>query len=63
MRADGDAALRTRQAANTAARDNPNILAWDSADVLLDRIFAAEKREPGLSATSPSVYSESGPYF
>jgi len=44
--------LRTRQAANTAARDNPNILAWGSADALLDELSAADKREllPGLSA-------------
>jgi hypothetical protein len=55
-RVDGDAALRTRQAANTAARDNPNILAWRSVDVLLDELSAADKREllPGLSAKSPA---------
>jgi hypothetical protein len=48
--------LRTRQAANTAARDNPNILAWGSADALLDALSAADKREllPGLSAKSPA---------
>jgi hypothetical protein len=48
--------LRTRQAANTAARDNPNILAWGSADALLDALSAADKREllPGLSSKSPA---------
>jgi hypothetical protein len=45
--------LRTRQAANTAARDNPNILAWGSADALLDALSAADKREL-LSAQSPA---------
>jgi hypothetical protein len=47
--------LRTRQAADTAARDNPNIPAWGSADALLDELSAADKREllPGLSAKSP----------
>jgi hypothetical protein len=34
--------LRTRQAADTTARDNPNIPAWDSADALLDERSAAE---------------------
>ena len=47
--------LRTRQAANTAAKDNPNIPAWGAVDVLLDELSAADKREllPGLSARSP----------
>src|SRR6266436_4092686 len=54
MRVDEDAAFRTRKAAKSAARDSPNILAWGSADLLLDGLFAAERREPlpGLSATS-----------
>jgi predicted transcriptional regulator len=58
MRVDGDTAFRTRQVANTAARDNPNILAWASADVLLDAL-APEKREflPSLSAKSPACIS------
>jgi hypothetical protein len=34
LRGDGDAAFRTRQAANSAAKDNPNILAWDSVSML-----------------------------
>jgi hypothetical protein len=48
--------LRTRQAADTAARDNPNIPAWGSADALLDERSAADKREllPGLPAKSPA---------
>jgi hypothetical protein len=46
MRGDDDAALRARQAANTAARDTPNILAWVADDVLLKGLFSAEKREP-----------------
>jgi hypothetical protein len=33
LRVDGDAAFRTRQAANSAAKDNPNILAWDSVSM------------------------------
>jgi hypothetical protein len=47
--------LRTRQAANTAAKDNPNIPAWGSADALLDAL-GPEKREflPSLSAKSPA---------
>src|SRR6266404_6714686 len=54
MRVDGETAFRTRQAAHKAARDSPNILACRSADMLLDGLFAAERREPvpGLSATS-----------
>jgi hypothetical protein len=54
MRVDEDAAFRTREAAKSAARDSPNILAWESADLLLDGLFAAERREPlpGLSAMS-----------
>jgi hypothetical protein len=54
MRVDEDAAFRTREAAKSAARDSPNILAWESADLLLDVLFAAERREPllGLSAAS-----------
>jgi hypothetical protein len=54
MRVDEDAALRTREAAKSAARDSPNILAWESADLLLDGLFAAERREPlpSLSAAS-----------
>src|SRR5262245_44416638 len=54
MRVDEDAAFRTREAAKSAARDSPNILAWGSADVLLDGLFAAEPREPlpGPSAAS-----------
>jgi hypothetical protein len=46
MRGDDDAAFRARQAANTAARDTPNILAWVADDVLLKALFSAEKREP-----------------
>jgi len=46
MRVDEDAAFRTREAAKSAARDSPNILAWGSADVLPDGLVAAEKREP-----------------
>jgi hypothetical protein len=47
--------LRTRQAADTAVRDNPNIPAWGAVDALLDELSAADKREllPGLSARSP----------
>jgi hypothetical protein len=54
MRVDEDAAFRTREAAKSAARDSPNILAWESADLLLDGLFAAERREPlpGLPAAS-----------
>ena len=54
MRVDEDAAFRTREAAKSAARDSPNILAWESADLLLDGLFAAERREPlpSLSAAS-----------
>src|ERR1700745_308167 len=54
MRVDEDAAFRTREAAKRAARDSPNILAWGSADLLLDGLFAAERREPlpGRSPTS-----------
>jgi hypothetical protein len=39
MRGDDDAAFRARQAANTAATDNPNILAWTAADVLRHSSF------------------------
>ena len=44
------------QAANTAARDNPNILAYGSADALLHELSATDKREllPGLSAKIPA---------
>ena len=51
--------MRTRQAANTAARDSPNILAWGSVDALLDGLSAPEKREflPSLSAKSPACIS------
>src|SRR6266446_5431416 len=54
MRVDGDAAFRTRQAAHSAARESPNILAWGSADALLDGLLAGERGEPlqGPSATS-----------
>jgi hypothetical protein len=57
MRVDEDAAFRTREAAKSAARDSPNILAWGSADVLLDGLFAAETREPlpGLVSPEPSI--------
>jgi hypothetical protein len=56
MRVDEDAAFRTREAAKSAARDSPNILAWGPVDVLLDGLSAADKREllPGLSAKSPA---------
>jgi hypothetical protein len=56
MRGDDDAALRTRQAANTAARDTPNILAWVADDVLLEGRFVAEKRVPlsDLPGMSPA---------
>jgi hypothetical protein len=46
MRDEDDAAFRARQAANTAARDTPNIRAWGPADVSLDGRFVAEKRAP-----------------
>jgi hypothetical protein len=64
MRVDGDAALRTRQAANTAAKDSPNVLAWGSADVLLDAV-ELEKREflPGLSAKSPAGISSGSSFI
>ena len=50
--------MRTRQAANSAARDSPNILAWGSVDALLDGL-GPEKREflPSLSAKSPACIS------
>ena len=58
MRSDDDAAFRARQAANTVARDTPNILAWVAEDVLLDAL-GPERREflPGLSAKSPACIS------
>ena len=64
MRVDGDAALRTRQAANTAARDSPNVLAWGSVDVLLDAV-EPEKREflPSLSAKSPARISSGSSFI
>src|ERR1700730_4757946 len=54
MRVGEEAAFRTRQAAHSAARDIPNILAWESTDALLDGFSAAEIREPlpGLSGVS-----------
>jgi hypothetical protein len=57
MRVEEDAAFRTREAAKSAARDSPNILAWGSADVLLDGLFAGERREslPGLVSPEPSI--------
>jgi hypothetical protein len=57
MRVDGETAFRTREAAKSAARDSPNILAWGSADVLLDGLFAGETREslPGLVSPEPSI--------
>src|SRR6266516_1580876 len=57
MRVDEDAAFRTREAAKSAARDSPNILAWGSADVVLDGLFAADTREPlpGLVSPEPSI--------
>jgi hypothetical protein len=57
MRVDGETAFRTREAAKSAARDSPNILAWGSADVLLDGLFAGERREPlpGLVSPEPSI--------
>ena len=58
MRVDGDAALRTRQAANTAARDSPNILAWGSVDVLLDALGARQAR-----VLAGPVRKEPGGYF
>jgi hypothetical protein len=62
MRVDRDAAFRTREAAKSAARDSPNILAWGSADVLLDGLFAAETGEPlpGPSATSRACVPSPG---
>ena len=62
MRAEGEAAFRIREAAKSAARDSPNILAWGSADVLLDGLFAAETGEPlpGPSATSRACVPSPG---
>jgi hypothetical protein len=56
-RVDGDAAFRTREAAKSAARDSPNILAWGSADVLLDALLAGE---PLLSSTTPALIMPEG---
>jgi hypothetical protein len=57
MRVDEDAAFRTREAAKSAAKDSPNILAWGSADVSLDGLFAGERLEslPGLVSPEPSI--------